>query len=194
MRAIITFQGFTESDAYRTGTENLYFQVTRMFSRGDILTTLPHPWTANVKTVAAQIARQGIRDVCVISYSHGQAAATDFIEECYKLGITVNLWLACDPVYRPGWLPRKNFFQPLSFQSLTRRIKIKAPKGVSRISYVTQGVKWPFGHEIQPFDENTRTERLVLHSPHTSIDEHPQWFELVEKELEGWANPPKATL
>ena len=195
MNAVITFQGFTESNRQRTGTEDLYFKVIRKFAREDITTYQPQPWTAGVKTIAAQVARQGVRNVALVSYSHGQAAALDFAKVAYKLGICVDLWLACDPVFRPSWLPRWNWTQPLAFRALTKSAKIKVPHNIRRVTGVRQNISWPFGHDLKPASPATTVEDLVsLPYSHTAIDQSPEWFRLVKNELEGWANPPKAKL
>jgi hypothetical protein len=190
MKAIITFQGFTESDENRTGTEDLYFSVIRRFAREDITTYQPQPWTANVKTLAAQVARQGIRNAAIVSYSHGQSAAVDFAQAAYRLGITIDLWLACDPVYRPAWLPRWNWTQPLAFRALTKSARIAIPFNIRKVTGVRQDISWPFGHDLKPASPLTTVEDLVkLPYSHTAIDQAPEWFQLVRTELQKWTNP-----
>jgi len=191
MKAIITFQGFTESDDNRTGTEDLYFNVIRRFAREDVTTYHPRAWTSNVKNLASQVARQGIRNVAVISYSHGQAAATDFARAAYKLGITIDLWLACDPVYRPSWLPRWNWTQPLAFRALTKSARIAIPFNIRKVTGVRQDISWPFGHDLKPASPLTTVEDLVkLPYSHTAIDQATEWFQLVKTELQKWTNQP----
>jgi len=191
MKAILTFQGFTESDDERTGTEDLYFNVIRRFAREDITTYQPRAWTSNVKTLAAQIARQGIRNVALISYSHGQSAAVDFAHEAYKRGIAVDLWCVCDGVYRPAWLPRWNWLQPLSFRALAKSATIRVPYNIRRVTGVRQNISWPFGHDLEPVSFLTTIEPLArLPYTHPSIDQSPEWFQLVRHELQKWSNPP----
>jgi hypothetical protein len=193
MKAIVTFQGFTESIRQRTGTEDLYFNVIRQFAGPDCTTFQPQPWTANVKAMADLIARQGIRHVAMVSYSHGQAAATDFAERCYSNGVTCNLWCACDPVYRPAWLPRKNIFQPLAFRALGTWAKIKVPANVWRVVRVQQTISRPQGHELKATGHKTYIEKPVtLPYSHTAIDHAPEWYNLVRTELQHWTNPPAA--
>lgn len=190
MLAIITFQGFTESDAQRTGTEDLYYNVIRKFAREDITTYHPKTWTANVQVLARQIARQGIRNVVLISYSHGQSAAVDFAKAAYDLGVTIDLWLACDPVYRPAWLPRWNWLQPLAFRALTKSVRINVPQNIRRVTGVRQNISWPFGHDLKPISPATVVDDLpYLPYSHAAIDQAPEWFELVKSELSQWANP-----
>ena len=189
MRAIVTFQGFTESSEKRTGTEDLYWQVIRLFSRDTITTDWPRQWTANTKALASLLARQRIKSVAMISYSHGQAAACDFAEECYALGIDVDLWLACDPVYRPSWLPRINAAQPLAFRAITRFAKIKVPRNLKRVASVRQRVNRPHGHDLIATSPDTVIVHPVeLKFTHTEIDSAGEWFALVDRELTTWAN------
>jgi len=193
MNAIVTFQGFTESDSSRTGTEDLFFRVIRCFSSPTVTTYHPRTWTTNVKHIAAQLSRQGIRNVVMVSYSHGQAAATDFAKACYEHGISVDLWLACDPVYRPAWLPRWNWLQPAAIRALLRDSVIKVPHNVMRVVSVRQELTIPRGHTLRATSPRTYVEPAkVLSYSHTAIDQAPEWYVLAEKELANWVKPPKA--
>lgn len=184
MNAILTFQGFTEDHDRRTSTEDLYFTVIRTFLGPFTVGCLPQPWTADVRAIVRQLARQGIKRLALISYSHGQAAAVDAAKEAYKVGIAVELWCACDPVLRADWLPRRNAFQVFSFRSLFQKGTIKAPPNIRRIIGVRQRVNRPNGHDIVP----TGPRQVVQHFrelpyPHSEIDGSPEWFALVELEL-----------
>jgi hypothetical protein len=193
MKAIVTFQGFTESDRRRTGTEDLYFTIIRKFADEITTTYQPRTWTSNVSALAAQINRQDIRHVAIVSYSHGQAAAVQFAEACYDLGIRIDLWLACDPVYRPPWLPRWNWLQPLAFRALTPSATIRVPANVRRVCGVRQVLTIPCGHGLRPDGPNTRINTFpVLPYSHTAIDSSPEWFHMVETELRQWTSPPSA--
>lgn len=195
MKAILTFQGFTESARSRTGTEDLYFTVIRKFADSNTTTYQPQEWTANVKKTARQLARQGIRDVALVSYSHGQAAAVAFAKYAYTLGIQVNLWIACDPIYRAPFIPRKNIFQIFSAWSLTPWAAIKVPRNVSRVAYLTQSQNIPKGHRMEAADAAlTKIHHAgEQFQTHQSIDHCGPWFELVETELTAWSNPPLPT-
>ena len=183
--AIVTFTGFTESDASRTGTEDLYFDVIRKYAGDNVTTYQPREWTTNVKHLAYQINRQGIRSVAIVSYSHGQAAACDFARECYKLGIEVKLWLACDPVYRPSWLWRKNWTQPAAFRALfPKSAKITVPENIEKVMGVRQKVSIPSGHDLKVSGSTKLIEFQFLPYSHVQIDGSPEWFELVKKELD----------
>jgi hypothetical protein len=193
MKAVVSFQGFTESDHRRTGTEDLYFSIIRKFAGPDVTTYQPRTWTSNVKALAYQLNRQGLRHAAMVSYSHGQAAACDFARHCYGLGISIDLWAACDPVYRPAWLPRKNLFQPLAFRALARWARILVPANVRRVVWVRQEISRPQGHELKATGPQTYIQKpLVLPYAHTAIDQAPEWFHLVKSELNHWIHPPKA--
>lgn len=188
MRAVLTFQGFTESIRTRTGTEDLYFNVIRKLSGEHVTTFQPVQWTVNAKQLAGQVARQNIRRVALVSYSHGQAAALDFAAEAYKLGVETDLWLACDPVYRPAWLPRLNLTQPLAFRALipqSAKIAVRTP--IKRIAGVRQKLNIPRGHDIVAKHPGIHVEPFkVLEYTHVTIDQAPEWFTLVDTKLKRW--------
>lgn len=181
--AIVTFTGFTESEADRAGTEDLYFEIVRKYSGENVTTYQPREWTTDVKKLAYQINRQGIRSAAMISYSHGQAAACDFARECYKLGIAVKLWLACDPVYRPSWLWRKNWTQPVAFRALFKNSKITVPSNIERVLGVRQELTIPRGHALKSTLGTELEPLAILLYSHTQIDGSPEWFALVKREL-----------
>jgi len=194
MRAILTFTGFRESEDSRNGFEDGYFRVVRNFASKEITTYQPRTWTTDIKNVAEQLRRQHVTSVAVLSYSHGQAAATAFARYGYEIGLDIDLWIACDPVYRPTWLPRWNALQPVAFRAMLKRGKIKVPKGINRAVYIRQEKDRPCGHDLVP-TSSTQTVELagVYHSyGHSQIDESPEFWNLVKEELTAWANPPKA--
>lgn len=194
MRAILLFTGFRESDSDRSGFEDGYFRHVRTLANKEITTYHPQDWTANVKHIADQLRRQGVRSVAVLSYSHGQAATTAFARYAYEIGLDVDLWLACDPVYRPTWLPRSNFTQPLAFRAMLKKGRIKVPKGIRRAVYIRQERDRPCGHDLVAASPNQTVELAgVYHTyGHSEIDESPEWWNIVKDELERWVNPPKA--
>lgn len=189
MKAIVTFQGFRESDDNRSGMEDLFFEVIRKFSQPDVTTYHPREWTTNVRNLAAQLSRQGVRQVAMVSYSHGQAAATAFGRIAYNHGISIPLWLACDPVFRPTWLPRWNAMQPLAFEALLSKRRIKVPHGILRVMWVRQNISRPMGHDLVADSPYVVQDPLLLPYSHTAIDHAPEWFNLVERELDHWLNP-----
>jgi hypothetical protein len=195
MKAIVTFQGFTESDRRRTGTEDLYFSIIRKFADEYTTTYQPRTWTCDVKALAFQINRQDIRHVAIVSYSHGQSAAVDFAKICYDLGIRIDLWLACDPVYRPPWLPRWNWLQPFAFRAMGPHTSapIAVPENVRRVCGVRQESNRPQGHKLRAVGANTRINKFpVLPYAHTSIDSAHEWHQMVAEELRHWIKPPHA--
>lgn len=194
MRAILTFQGFRESEHARTGTEDAFFTVIRQFASSEITTYHPRDWTSNVKALASQLVRQGVRNVALVSYSHGQAAATAFARHAYTLGISTDLWLACDPVYRPTFLPRWNILQPLAFRAMLPNGKITVPRSIRRAAWVRQEVDFPRGHDLVAEDKSSThvAEPIVIPLRHTLIDHAPRWIDLLREELTCWAHPPKA--
>ena len=194
VRAILTFTGFRESESDRNGFEDGYFRVVRNFASKEITTYQPRTWTTKVDVLANQLRRQGIKSVAIITYSHGQAAATAFARYGYEIGLDIDLWIACDPVYRPTWLPRWNTMQPLAFRAMLKKGKIKIPKGIKRTVYVRQERDRPNGHDLVACHPDQTVELAgVFHSyGHSEIDEAPEFWKLVKDELSIWSNPPKA--
>lgn len=186
MKAIVTFQGFTESDEKPTGTEDLYFSVIRHFAGPSVTTYQPRRWNSNIPAVLQQLTRQRIHDVVLIGYSWGAGfACMKFAKAAREFGVRIPLALLCDPVYRPTWLPGWLPPNPLNIYSLDRRTKIKLPDTIKRACCVRQQLSIPNGHLL----EATHPHQ-VIHAPrvlpyaHTGIDESPEWFSLVRNELE----------
>lgn len=194
--AIVTFMGFKNTDRKRCGFEDGYFGHIANFGNDETLTFAPRTWKTNVKALADQLRRQGVRRVAMISYSHGQAAATAFARYAYEIGLDVDLWIACDPVYRPTWLPRATISQVLSFKALFKKGKIKVPSNIKRTVYIRQEKNKPMGHKLVPTHASQYVEcKGILHTfGHTEIDESDDFWFLVEDELEKWTNPPKAII
>lgn len=61
MRAIITFQGFTESEGSPTGTESLYWRVIRDFDVDDVTALTPRRWNSDIDSIVGMLIRQQIR-------------------------------------------------------------------------------------------------------------------------------------
>jgi hypothetical protein len=49
MKAIIVSQGYTESEAHATGTEDLYFDIIRKFARENVTTYQPRRWNSEIE-------------------------------------------------------------------------------------------------------------------------------------------------
>lgn len=196
MKAIVTAQGFQESNRRRSGTEDGYFQITRNYLGPLVIGGLPIEWTADVKSLARQLARQGVKEIACVSYSHGQAAIVDFAKEVAKIndewgsGITIPLWLACDPVLRADWLPRRKWLQIFSIRSMFQRGSIKVPRIIERVAWVRQNLTRPNGHELKRTSSQQEILKpLQLSYSHTRIDSAPEWYELMDHELEQFAKP-----
>jgi hypothetical protein len=191
---INAFTGFQQSDHARSGFEDGFFDHLAPFQNAETMVFAPRTWKSNVKVLADQQRRQGVERAAIISYSHGQAAATAYAKYAHSIGIHVDLWLACDPVYRPTWLPRWTIAQPFAFQALMKKGTIKVPKCITRSVYVRQERNRPYGHDLIPSRDHQVVELGgVFHTyGHTDIDAAPEWWSLVAEELAAWQHPPVA--
>lgn len=192
--AIVFFTGFLQSEADRNGFEDGYFELIRNIQCNSTLTYAPRTWTTNVKHLADQLRRQGIQRVAMVSYSHGQAAAVAFAKYAYKIGLAVDLWVACDPVNRSTWLPRKNWAQVFAWKALFKHGEIKVPHNVTRTVYIRQDKDWPRGHDLvaESIDQTIDCVAVMHSYGHQQIDESPTFWNLATTELSHWVNPKKA--
>lgn len=188
--------GFKNSDRNRCGFEDGHFEHVAKFSNGETLTYEPRTWKTNVKILADQLRRQRIHRVAMLSYSHGQAAATAFARYSYSIGLDVDLWVACDPVYRPTWLPRATISQVLAFRAMCKTGRIKVPHNIKRTVYIRQEKDMPRGHTLVATHPDQHVEcKGILHTyGHTEIDESDEFWDLVNQELKVWTKPPKAII
>jgi pimeloyl-ACP methyl ester carboxylesterase len=187
MKAVVVFQGFTESDASATGTEDLYFDVVRQFASKTVTTYQPRTWKTGLENLLDQLIRQRIHDVIVIGYSWGAGYASQkFARLAPDWGVKIPLMLLCDPVYRPLWMPTWLGANPLCLRSLLpKSTKIVVPQSVRRVCGVRQEISIPFGHHVTHASPVTKIEPFkVLPYSHTTIDGAPEWFSLVRNELE----------
>lgn len=189
--AVITFQGFTESEHAPTGTEDLFFEVIRGFANKNVTTYHPRRWNSEIEPLLDQLVRQRIYDVVLVGYSWGAGyTCMKFAKLAPKRGIRVKLALLCDPVYRPLWLPAWMGANPLCIRSIMGGSKIKVPKSVARVVWVRQKISIPQGHDLVPLNGGTRIEAgRVLEYSHTTIDSAPQWWALVKNKLEFLLRP-----
>lgn len=192
MKAIVVFQGFTESEASATGTEDLYFDVVRQFASKNVTTYQPRTWKTDLDNLIRQLVRQRIHDVVVIGYSWGAGYTSQkFAKMAPEFGIKIPLMLLCDPVYRPTWMPAWMGANPFCFQSIIPASRqIIVPPSVRRVCGVRQKLTIPHGHEITHETPATKIEpfRVIPYS-HTTIDSCNEWFSLVHNELEFLLNP-----
>jgi hypothetical protein len=192
--AILCFTGFRQDESARSGFEDGYFRDIAPMQDDNTIAYAPRTWTTNIKHLADQLKRIGVERVALISYSHGQAAATAFARYAYELGLDIDLWIACDPVYRPTWLPRSNYTQPFAFRALLKTGKIKVPASIARTVYIRQERDKPCGHTLIPSTGKQTVDLAgVFHTyGHCEIDEAPEFWDIVKTELSGWIHPPKA--
>ncbi len=187
MKAIVQFQGHLQSGASQSGMEDLHFEVTRKFA-GEAVTVLhPRRWNSALPVLLDMLARHGIRSVVLIGYSWGAGyACMRFAKLAPDRGIRIPLALLCDPVYRPTWMPRWVPANPLNIYSLDRRTKIRIPPAVRRVAWVRQSHSIPSGHDLVATVPHQVIEpgRHLGGYTHLTIDESPEWFSLVRRELE----------
>jgi hypothetical protein len=186
MKAIIMFSGFQESEARQSGFEKGFFSTVRPFADENVTVYHPRTWKTNVHNLLRQLYENGISQVAVITYSHGQAAALDFASAAPCYGVTVDILLCCDPIYRPSWLPRWTLAQAVSFRSVLGNPKIKVPSSVKRVHYVIQDITLPSGHRMIAEDpkETQIASPIKIQLPHIRIDESPTWWALVKIHLQ----------
>jgi hypothetical protein len=193
MKAILTFQGFRQSIRYRTGTEDLYFAADgiKSLSCPGIHTRPPEDWTADVESILNQLRRQGCTHIALVSYSHGQAAARAAAAHAEKLGIIVDLWVACDAVVRNEILPRHNAFQIFAAaRAMLKRGTITIPANIREVASVRQNLNRPNGHTLVPAKGATTIVHPpeVLPYPHNLIDDCAQWHTIAMHHLRKWAH------
>jgi hypothetical protein len=185
-KAIIMFSGFQESEENKSGFEAGFFTTVRPFANGEVTVYHPRTWKTSVKNLLRQLYENQIFNVAIICYSHGQAAAMDFARLAPKYGVTVQLLLACDPVYRPAWLPRWTIAQFFSWRAVIGHPKIKVPPTIKEVHYVYQDIDTPNGDPLIAEDPNETTiyTPVKIKLPHTRIDESPVWWGIVKAQLE----------
>lgn len=192
MRAIVTYQGFTESLSQNTGTERLFREVIRKLVSPDLTCLDPRPWDADTDAITAYLSRSGVTECAVIGYSYGGGfTAQKFAKACMHQGISIKLMLLCDPVYRPTWLPAWGILQPFAIRSLMPKTAvIDIPRSVETVRWVRQTISLPQAHKLKPEWAQTKIHTpQVLPYGHTAIDESPEWFRLVKTSLEEFAQP-----
>jgi hypothetical protein len=188
-KAIIPFMGFTEKEGELSGTEDAFRLVLRKFASPSVTVYHPRSWAADVRKIAAQLVRFGVKEIVIISYSHGSAAAVALAKECAKNKISVSKWLSCDAVARPR-LPRHNLFQIFTLpRVLAANAHIKVPANVMEVDGVRQRTQWPYGCDLKATGYTRHKCLKYLMAGHTQIDSHPDWWALVEKHLTEWTTP-----
>jgi pimeloyl-ACP methyl ester carboxylesterase len=195
MKAVVSFQGHLQTGQNQSGMEDLFFDVVRHFASDTITTLHPRRWNSDIDALLDMLTRQRIHEVVLIGYSWGAGyACMRFARMAPEWGIDIPLALLCDPVFRPLWMPRWMPANPFNFRSVTKSTRITVPRTVRRVAWVRQEVSLPAGHMLEKEAQLCQfiEPPLVLPYSHTDIDEAPEWFALVRRELERWADPPKA--
>ena len=189
MRAIIMLSGFQESEARQSGFEKGFFSTVRHFAGPNVTTYHPRTWKTNVRNLLRQLYENGISEVAIVTYSHGQAAAMKFARLAPEYGVTIELLLCNDPIYRPTWLPRRTLCQAFSFRSIFGNPVIKVPPSVKKVHYVIQDITLPAGHKMVAEDPTQTTIHapIKIALPHVRIDESPTWWGLVKMHLQHFA-------
>lgn len=185
MKAIIMFGGFQESEESQSGFERGFFDTVRKFASDSVTVYHPRTWKTNVKNLLRQLYENGISEVAILSYSHGQSAAIDFAKNAPLFGVTVSLYLANDPIYRPTWAPRSTWAQIFAVRAVLGNPTIKVPTSVKEVHSVIQNITRPSGHKFVAEDPNLTAIHppTKIFFPHTRIDESPIWWDLVDKQL-----------
>jgi hypothetical protein len=185
MKAILMFTGFQESEAKRSGFEAGYFDIVRHFASEQVTTYHPRTWKTDIDNLLRQLFENGIREVAILCYSHGQSAAMDFGQKAGHYGIKIPLLLTCDAVYRPSWAPRSMLAQILAVRAMIGNPKIKVPPSIREVFSVIQKIEKPCGHPLVAED----TKATLIYNPevltygHTRMDEAPEWWQLVSEKL-----------
>lgn len=179
------FSGFQESEENQSGFERGFFSVVRKFSSENVTAYHPRTWKTNVRNLLRQLFENGITEVAIVSYSHGQAPAMELARLADRYGITIRCWLACDPIYRPTWLPRSTWAQVFAIRAVIGSPVIKVPSSVKEVWSVKQTIQRPCGHELVAVEPTvTKIQSpIIIEFGHTRIDESPAWWALVKSKL-----------
>lgn len=184
-KAILMFGGFQESEERQSGFERGFFNTVRPFANGETTVYHPRTWKTNVKNILRQLYENGISQVAILTYSHGQAAAMDFAKLAPQFGVSVDLLMCCDPIYRPAWAPRATWAQVFAIRAMIGDPAIKVPPSVDQVHYVIQTITKPAGHRLvaQDTDATHIHTPIKISLPHVRIDESPAWWALVKMHL-----------
>jgi len=192
--AICPIMGFTQARETQTGFEKMWDVVLRKYASPDRCTVYqPETWKINVTRRLEQLQRLEIKHLFIPAYSHGQAAAMELARRAPDYDILSVRMALLDPVGRNPLLPRTTFFQGLSARSMSPWMKIDIPTTVYRVAWARQYVNLPRAHDLKWDKQRTRVAApLIINATHSEIQWHPKWFDLVDREVDNWLNPPKA--
>lgn len=180
---IIPITGFTESTRRPTGTEAVWGELLA-FSSPSVRVATPLVWSADMEAFVRFVLRNSGPSkprLMVTGYSWGAGVgAMRLAEACYPLGLTIEMMLLCDPVYRsrllPDWLP----FNPRSVATFWRP-EIVVPRSVDKVVWMRQAVSVPSGHDLRAAFSGVTTIRppVISLADHCSIDDTPEWRDMV---------------
>lgn len=186
MLAILPFQGFTETLAEPSGTEDLHRYTLRGFASKSVQVLTPMPWNIDAEGLCAYLRRNHFTKAIVVAYSWGAGyAAQKFARACRQMGIDIPVMCLCDPVYRPLWIPAWMGPSPFAIRAMIPgAAKIEIPASVRRVVWVRQRLDLPRGHDLVAASPRTIIEPpRVLPFSHTVIDEAPEWSNLVRSTI-----------
>lgn len=106
--------------------------------------------------------------ICIYAYSWGAGwGFTQLARELGKRGLTVDVAILCDPVYRHRyWLGQWRAFWPFS--------KIVVPRNVRRVTWFYQRQNLPCGHEVIAESKDTKINKgLPIYVQHQYMDDAP---------------------
>jgi hypothetical protein len=195
MKAIYPVLGFRQGHDEEVGMEELHFKHLRKLANPELTVYHPREWTEDAGNILAQFQRNGIDELLLIAYSHGQALACEISRLAPRYNIKTIRMVLCDPVFRSRILPRSNWFQIFSVRSIFTTPKIKIPATVHRVDWVRQFLDKPQAHELIAEDPKKTliAPPIVLAHRHTRIQWADRWFDLVIDVALEFANaPPKA--
>lgn len=178
-RWILPITGFRQSVARPTGLERLW-SALRQFSAPDCVVSTPLPWNADMRGLAAFVARNtnGPARVLLVAYSWGAGVgAINFACEAWRIGVEIPLAVLCDPVYRSPLLPT---WMPINPLSLTSAPRIEVPPSVAEVRWLRQQQDSPRGHDlVAELPAETKIRPPVwVNAKHGDIDESAEFHHI----------------
>ena len=188
--------GFTQGRERENGFERLWDTVLRKYaSPSECVVYAPETWKIDARRRMQQLQRLEMRHLFIIAYSHGQAAAMAMARMAPRYDIWTVRMCLLDPVGRNPVLPRWAWAQTLSARSITPWMRIKIPPTVSRVAWARQYRNLPRAHDLEWDKRHTYVaDPLVLDATHSEAQWHPEWFAMVDREVDNWRNPPQPVI
>ena len=179
--ALIFLSGFTQTEQFGSGMDNVQRHCARIF-RDDADVYDLRPWNVNTRGLANLMERNGVKKAILAGYSWGAGfALVNLSKQLIKKGISVELAPLCDPVDRAGWLPAWSLLTVFSFRSMLSKFgTVKIPDGVKHVVGLRQNYNSPKAHRIsyqgKKFDLPLVKNKWVGHN---QIDDSGEWLDLV---------------